>query len=306
MEFLQKIFNKVALSILGLLLTQAVLAQVAPVQNQYYLNPYIYNPASVGSDGRSLIHFGMKKQWVEVEGSPTIATLTFEKPLENVLANRASLGARLVNISEGPINSLAFQSTLGYRLEVGLDSYVNFGMSLGFIYNSFNAGALDASNDPLVQEQGAGVFNFDGAVGFTYESHNFTAGLAFPKFTAPRPFANNNDPETTYGPWDYLVGSLAYKLEPSIEWEITPMFLYYLHKGVNNQWEAALKAVYQKKITGGAMYRQNLGLSIFAGYTLNEKLGFHYLYSFSSPTAQLPNDSHELVLRFAFGKEIKR
>jgi len=302
MMFLKKIFQMMVLSCLGCLSIKTAQAQVAPVQNQFYLNPYIYNPAFVGSSDVPQLFFGIKKQWVNVEGSPTIATLTYTKPL----ANQASFGVKLINVSEGPINSLSLQGTLGYRLEVGMDSYVNFGMSLGFVYNSFNAAALDAANDPLAQEQASGVFKFDGSIGFSYQVANFTAGLVFPNFTAPRPFANNNDPQTSFGPWDYMIGSLAYKLEPNSEWEFNPMFLYHMQKGINNQWELALKAVYQKKITGGILYRQNVGLTAFGGYNINDKIGFHYLYNFSSPTAQLPNDSHELVLRMTLGKKGKQ
>ena len=291
-----------ALLLVGQLLAGVVQAQVATVQNQFYLNPYIYNPAFLGSSDYSQLFLGVKQQWAGVEGSPTIATLTYEKPLEN----RASWGARLVNVSEGPINSLSAQATLGYRLEVGLESYLNFGMSLGFVYNTFNANELDAVNDPLVQEQNNRVFNFDEGVGFSYQSGGLQIGLALPQFAAPRPFVNNNDPETSYSPWDYLIGSISYQMEPDLDWQFTPMLLYHMQKGFNNQWEAALKAVYQKKVTAGGMYRQNTGLSIFAGFNLSDRFGFHYLYSFSSPTAQLPSDSHELVMRLILGDQVKR
>jgi len=292
----------ICLVFLGQLVTNIAQAQVATIQNQYYLNPYIYNPALLGSNDHTQLFLGVKKQWTGVEGAPTVATFTYEKPLEN----RASIGGRLVNVSEGPINSLSAQATLGYRLEVGLESYLNFGMSLGFIYNAFNANALDAANDPLVQEQNNGVFNFDGGVGFSYHSGGLQLGLALPQFAAPRPFANNNDPQTNYSPWDYLIGSIVYKLEPDLDWELVPMFLYHVQKGFNHQWEVALKTIYQKKVTIGGMYRQNAGLTAFAGFNLSDSFGFHYLYSFSSPTAQLPNDSHELVLRLIIGEQIKR
>ena len=285
------------LALIGMLLVKTTYGQVASIQNQAYLNPYIYNPAWVGKGEVSQLFIGVKKQWMGVEGSPTIATLTYEKPVENT---PASIGVRLVNVSEGPVNSLSSQVTAGYRLETGLESSLHFGMSLGLIYNTFNASALDAANDPLVQAQNNSSISFDGGVGLVYETNGLNIGWAMPRFAALRPFGKQNDGQDPYSPWDYMIGSVSYTLEPNLDWEFTPMFLYHLQKGFNNQWEAGLKAVYQKKLNLGSLYRQNTGLTMLAGINISDKLAFNYLYSFSSPTARLPNDSHELVLRVGF------
>ncbi|WP_299464301.1 type IX secretion system membrane protein PorP/SprF [uncultured Microscilla sp.] len=303
MYSIYKIFRVCALVVIAQLWATTTQAQVAPVQNQFYLNPYIYNPAWVGSNDQNQLFLGVKKQWVGVEGAPTIATLTYEHAMED---NPASMGVQVVNISEGPINTLAARVTAGYRLETGLDSYLYFGMSLGLVHNAFNANALDAANDPLVMEQNANSVSFDGGFGFGYESNGLRMGLALPRFTAPRPFVKNNDGKDPYSPWDYMIGSLSYTFEPDLDWEFTPAFLYHMQKGFNNQWELGLTAAYQKKLNLGTIYRQNTGLTVLAGFSLSDNVSLNYMYSFSSPTAKLPNDSHELVIRLAMGRKGRR
>lgn len=287
-------------ALIGQLLIKTSYGQVAPVQNQSYLNPYIYNPAWVGKGDVSQLFVGVKKQWAGVEGSPTIATLTYEKPIENT---PASIGVRLVNVTEGPVNGLSSQVTAGYKLETGLESSLYFGMSLGLVYNTFNANALDAPNDPLVQAQNNSAIGFDGGVGLVYETNGLNIGWSMPRFAAPRPFAKQADGQNPYSPWDYMIGSVSYTFEPNLDWKFTPVFLYHLQKGFNNQWEAAFTATYQEKLNLGSIYRQNTGLTLLAGINISDRFAFNYLYSFSSPAAQLPNDSHELVLRVIFGEK---
>lgn len=288
----------------GILLFFALrsIAQVAPVQNQAYFNPYIYNPAWVGQSGYTQMFASFKKQWLGVEGSPTIATISFEKPLESGL----SLGGQLINQTEGPINRLQFQATGGYKLEVGLESFVFFGMSLGIAYDNFNIAQLDDPNDPAAVEQAQSQVRFDGGVGFGYENKGLRIGFSMPNFLAPRPFVNNvAADQISFSPWDYLITSLTYEYELNMDWKFQPTIMYHYYKDFNGQFEGGLKATYQEKFWGGALYRQNVGLTAFLGMHINDQFSAGYLYNFSAPTATLPNDSHELVLRMRLGKSIR-
>ncbi|OJJ23069.1 hypothetical protein BKI52_01575 [marine bacterium AO1-C] len=277
-------------------------AQVAPVNNQAYFNPYLYNPAWVGQSGYTQLFAGFNKQWAGVTGSPTIATLSFEKPLESGL----SLGGQLVNQTEGPINRLRAQVTGGYKIAVGLEGFIHFGMSLGMAYDNFNVAQLDDPNDPLATELAQSQIQFDGGVGLGYEFRGLKVGVSIPNFLAPRPFVSTNDAnQLSYSPWDYMIGTLSLTIDQGMEWIFEPTLMYHYYKDFDGQIEGGLKATFREKFWGGALYNQNLGLTAFLGLNISDLFSFGYLYSFSSPTAGVPNDSHELVLRFRFGKSIK-
>ena len=285
-----------------MLMSWGTYAQVAPVNNQAYFNPYLYNPAWVGQSGYTQLFAGFNKQWAGVKGSPTIGTLSFEKPLESGL----SLGGQLVNQTEGPSNRLRAQVAGGYKIALGLEGFLHFGMSLGMAYDNFNVAQLDDPNDPLAVDLAQSQIQFDGGVGLGYEFRGLMVGVSIPNFLAPRPFANSNDAnQLSYSPWDYMIGTLSLTIEQGMEWVFQPTLMYHYYKDFNGQIEGGLKATFREKFWGGFLYNQNLGLTAFLGLNTNEAFSFGYLYSFSSPTAGVPNDSHELVLRFRFGDSIK-
>ncbi|HAS43477.1 MAG TPA: hypothetical protein DCS93_23560, partial [Microscillaceae bacterium] len=242
-------------------------AQIAPIQNQYYFNSYIYNPAWLGKDNVQQVFLGIKKQWIGVEGSPTITTLTYEK----ALASRVSFGGRIININEGPIFNLSSQFTASYRIELGLESYLNFGMSLGVLFNGFNASKLDDPDDPLVAQQNSSNLNFDGGVGFGYQNGKLNIGLSLPNFANPQPFAQPTDKSRlSYSPWDYLIGSISYAFEPNLEWQFTPTLMYHYNKRFSNQWETALKATYQGSYYLGGILRKDAGFTLFGGLNIGD------------------------------------
>jgi hypothetical protein len=65
---INKIISLVALLVAGIQLSNA---QQMPVYNNYFLNPFYYNPASAGTDpdgGR--INLGFQKQWDRMPDGP--------------------------------------------------------------------------------------------------------------------------------------------------------------------------------------------------------------------------------------------
>ncbi|HAS38905.1 MAG TPA: hypothetical protein DCS93_00430 [Microscillaceae bacterium] len=299
---MSKYFFRSLSLIISCLFIQNSLAQVAPIQNQAYFNSYIYNPAWVGSKEVSQLFVGFKKQWLGVSGSPTVANLTFEKPLGET---KASIGAKIINITEGPINSLSTQVTAGYRLELGMESFLFFGMSLGIAYNLFDASKLDDPDDPLAVEQNGSNAAFDGGVGLGYQVAKLRVGWAIPKFVVPGPFLSPSDAQDTFSPWDYMIGSLAYTLEPNLDLSLTPKLFYHYHKDFQNLTSVGLEAKYQQKFLGGIIWQQNNGITLLGGMELNNYLNVRYLYSFSAPASDLPNDSHEITLSISFGDSKK-
>lgn len=285
------------LLLLGSIAVHTLRAQVAPVQNQVYFNPYVYNDAFLGKSEETQLFVGVKKQWLGVQNSPLVATFTFEKPLPSGF----NLGLRLVNIAEGPINTVSNKISASYRIETGLEASLSVGMSLGLAFSNFNATMLDDPNDPAVAEQNQSNLQFDGSLGVAYQWKNLSLGVAMPNFAAPRPFVNlSGADQVTFSPWNYLIGSVSIDYELDMDWTLSPMLIYHYQKDFDGQFEGGVRAQYQEKYFFGGLYRQSVGLTALAGMELSEMFGLHYLYSFSSAAANLPNDSHELVLRVKF------
>ena len=67
---LMKLFLSLWVSIV---LFTASMGQDQPVYNQFYFNPYLYNPAFLGDNGRLEANLTYKTQWAENSDAPTVS-----------------------------------------------------------------------------------------------------------------------------------------------------------------------------------------------------------------------------------------
>ena len=78
--------KKIIKTFFCLLIPISLSGQLAPVTNQYILNPLAINPAYAGNRGALNIATFFRKQWVGISGSPTTMTLSVDAPfLDNKL-----------------------------------------------------------------------------------------------------------------------------------------------------------------------------------------------------------------------------
>lgn len=295
-----KPFNLLLLLAVIVRSTLPVSAQLVPVQNQYFVNPFAYNPAAVGAAGQTQFHTSFKKQWTGTDGSPTLASVTFEKPLD-----RLSLGANLTNLAEGPFNSLSTQLTAGYRFQMSNrpKQWLSFGLSVGFRLNTLRTGRIDDPDDPAVASYSNPGMVLDGGLGVRYRYERFTLGLAIPRLTNTLPYENDNALLGGFQPWNHLIGSAAYDFIPHLtDWKITPTLLYHYAADFDSQWEGMLMASFRKKFWGGVGYRQRYGANVLAGADITPLIGFTYAYSLAGSANYFPN-SHEVVLRLRLDKQ---
>ena len=275
-------------------------AQLVPVQNQYFVNPYVYNPAAVGAANQTQFHTSVKKQWTGTEGSPTLAAITFEKPLD-----RLSLGANLTNVAEGPFNSLSTHVTAGYRFQMSNrpKQWLSFGMSLGFRLNTLRSNRVDDPDDPAVASYNRPALVMDGGLGVRYRYERFTLGLAVPRLTNNLSYGGDNALLRSFQPWNHLIASAAYDYVPFLsDWKITPTVLYHHATDFSSQWEGMLLATFRKKFWGGAGYRQRYGGNVLVGAEITPLIGFTYAYSLAGGANHFPS-SHEVVLRLRLDKQ---
>ena len=61
-------------------------AQQTPIYSQFFMNPYVYNPAFAGQNGRSVAFLSYRKQWIGIDGAPETSTLSFHTPAKRNIA----------------------------------------------------------------------------------------------------------------------------------------------------------------------------------------------------------------------------
>src|SRR5688500_13053574 len=110
---------------------------------QFYLNPYTLNPSFAGIDGKTAISFIYRKQWVDIDGGPSIANFSLHTPINA----KTSVGMSMINDSRGLLNNSALLFSFGYNLPVADHSFVRFGISAGGSWNTVDWEKLGAFND---------------------------------------------------------------------------------------------------------------------------------------------------------------
>ena len=240
---------------------------------------------------------GFKKQWWGVEGSPAIATLTFDMPVSDAV----NVGARIVNSTEGPWNDLNAQFGASYQIPLGYygDHTLRFGMALGVRYTNFNFTELDDLTDPALLGVSTNNIVPDGSFGLAYQYKGLSVGVAMPHFTEPGTVSG----DIVVRPWYHMIASAGYRFDLgySQDWSITPTVLYHREQELSDQFEGILKAAYQDTYWIGGSYRQDIGVTAFAGAEINDLFSLNYFYSFGNITSPVSQQSHEVTLRFRIG-----
>lgn len=297
---------KLFLGLFFLILCLESYAQLLP-QTQYVINPYLYNPALAGVKRDMAFFLSYKKQWWGVEGSPDLATLTFEYPFEGRLTASSQLNYQ----TEGPFRVLNFMGTASYFLP--LDDYAEhflfFGMSLGVENSSINTSEISDPNDPALANATLGQTGVIGNAGIAYAYSGIRAGLSFPRLFARDIVVVEGNASNSFSPFDFWILNVSYLYNLNFfDLSIEPQLLYHADKFAGGQVEAMLTSYYQDYGFLGLSYRQNYGLSVYLGANINDMYTISYGYGFATTSAtDLPfnNASHELGIRIKLANKLE-
>ncbi len=293
-------------STLLMMLSREVSAQRLLVENQYFVNPWVYNPARIAESNYTEIGLSYKQQWVGLEGAPAIARLSVQSPLNKSLR----LGGYLWYQSEGPFQQVEGEAVLAYRLALGQreDHALKFGMSLGFGNRTVNLDKFDDPSDPGLSILPLSSSYLQGSFGFFYQLSGLELGFSVPRLVQETYTGEDGFTSPSFSTPDYYIVSLGYNWElPTQGIRLEPQVRYHRDQAISaGQWEGNLTAYYRDWVWAGGAYRQDYGTSAYAGVAPTKRLGISYIYSFSSLGSQISNASHEIVLQIKLGKGNKK
>lgn len=153
-------------------------AQLAPFENMYFQNNYIYNPAMAGLDKGLNLNVGYRKQWSSFPGTPETAMITADLHA----TDKVGLGINISNDKAGLIKQTRAVATYAYHLPLnGNGQNLSFGLSLGINDSRVDYNGLNG--DPFDEE--IGRYNqlkayLDGDFGIAYTSNKLHINAALP------------------------------------------------------------------------------------------------------------------------------
>lgn len=287
--------------IFGMLLvvTYPLHAQQSPVYSHYFLNPFLYNPSFVASDGYTEVYLNYRSQWAGVEGAPTTGTLSVHLPL----SYRAGVAFTGYQDKAGVLKTTTGLATFAYQVYLGNNIHDNhkltFGLSAGVTSSSIRAGDGYA-NDPVV----GSTSSLEGQFGMHYQRGNFKLAFAIPRLFNTHVASENSFSKVGISQVRNTISSVGYSIYFSHRLVFEPMIIY----RTNDNTSAQLEGLGCLKINTiawlGASYRQEYGAAAFAGTNIKDKLKVGYAYEFAaSRKTSLGSGTHEVQLILRLGKK---
>jgi type IX secretion system PorP/SprF family membrane protein len=292
--------KRIIKTVFFILIPLSLSGQLAPVTNQYVLNPLTINPAVAGNRGVLNIAAFYRKQWAGIQGAPETMTFAADAP---VLDNKVGLGLTIISDKVGVTKETYFISNYSYNLTLGEGSLA-FGLGAGIITTN------TAWSDLVVLDPGDELYLVDSrrfivpsfSFGTYYSNHNYFLGFSIPKFIGYKFNYDKNKYSLTVDPgqYNFLINTgYAFNISPTIDFipstllSFTPgqKFLYDLNGHFN----------FNNRLWLGASYRSARSLGALIQIQVNNQFKLAYTYDYDTgKLGGYSNGSHEIMIRYEF------
>lgn len=293
----------------GFILPLLFLSSFAKAQDQtnftqFFLNPYLLNSSYVGIDGQSSLSIIYRKQWVTINGAPTIANFSLQSPV----SPRASIGLNITNDAKGLLNNSSILLTFGYNVALAKHSFIRFGISGGGAWNTIDLNKLESiNNDPAIANILNNNASLTGNAGISLHLKSFQFGASMPTIFSPAYVSRDAFSITEIKPFQSLIFNASNRFYFNGDKHIfEPYALYRLNTGLPSQFEFAGVVHLNHVIWIGGSYKQDFGISALGGIKLKNKLAIGAAYGLQNTGVnELNSPSFEISLNFLLGKRKK-
>jgi type IX secretion system PorP/SprF family membrane protein len=276
-------------------------AQLGMPLTQYSGNQTLFNPATIGMGDVLAMNLSVRKQWVQIPGSPTLMSLNAHMPMKN---DRHATGIIFLREEFGPM-AVNF-GYLNYRYRMYFHgNYLSFGLQAGFFNSVVDWDKIDPKNphDPTLRKGRQSNINPDVNLGLYWVTRGYYFGFSAKHLSPPKIEFEENIPAS--GGWRpkmatefYLMS--GYEIPLTRDWALRPeWFMRYVHHtpmAIN----LGLHAMFVSRYSLGmsAQTGQNT-LSFSARGLVTDFLRLGYSYSVYFGAIQAAQQgSHEISLNY--------
>ena len=285
-------------------LTSFAKAQDQTNFTQFYLNPYLLNASYAGIDGQSALSLIYRKQWMTIDGAPTIANLSLQTPI----SPRASFGLNITNDAKGLLNNSSILLTFGYNVALAEHSFIRFGISGGGTWNTLDMNKLESlNNDPALANILENNASVTGNAGISLHLKSFQLGASMPTLFSPSYISEDDFSITKIKPFQSLILNASNRFYFNDDKNVfEPYALYRINADLPPQFEFAGILHLNHVIWVGGSYKQDFGISALGGIKLKNMFAIGASYSLqNSGMNELNSPSVEISLNVLLGKRKK-
>jgi type IX secretion system PorP/SprF family membrane protein len=283
-----------------LLIPVGVFGQLAPVTNQYILNPLSINPAYAGSRGALNIAASFRKQWAGIAGAPETMSLTVDGPFFD---NKVGFGLMIINDKIGVTKETQIISNYAYRISLGEGS-LSFGLGGGISTTN------TAYSDLVVIDPGDESYLINSRIhvvpnlsfGTYYSGSNYFMGLSVPKLLGYKFDFTKNKYNLLINPGKQGImfsAGYIYNLSQKLKFYPSTLLTYASQEKLLFDINAHFN--YIDRFWAGVSYRSSRSMAGLIQVQLNNQLRVAYTYDFDFGKLRTYSyGSHEIMLRYEF------
>lgn len=280
--------------VFGLILLAAVLpasrlcAQQDAQFSHFYANRLFFNPAGMSDD--NLLHAGLtdREQYL---GSG-IQACGFRMVNGTYFFSDQNMGAGFTayqwnaNIE----TNLIIKGSYMYRLQVGYDAYVNFGLNAGMIHRFLRQGYRADGEEFIPTPDDKFNPNLDMGLGVEFHTTNILAGVSVQHL--PIRLGANPAREVLHSYYYF-----GYNFFLDEEWSVFPLLVLRMGERCTNL-DMNIRAMYRDLVNFGISYRLD-ALVFMAGLNIDKNFAVGYAFDINiGSTNRVYMPSHELVLTY--------
>jgi type IX secretion system PorP/SprF family membrane protein len=277
-------------------------AQLGMPMVQYSGNQLLFNPACIGFDDVLAVNLSVRKQWIQLPGSPSLINFNAHMPTKN---HKHALGVILQREEWGPLAGNFGYANYAYKVYFS-KHVLSLGLQAGF-YNSVldwtKIEHIKDPNDPTLRKDQQSNTNLDVNFGMYWLARNYYLGFSAKHLMPPKlDFARDTFFNKGWYPHMstqfFLMGGYAIPLQN--RWSLRPEgFIRYVHHtplAVN----VGLHAVYDNRYFLGTNVQtgQNTVSFSLKGFVTDWlRIGYSYSVYFGAiQSAQ--QGSHEISINY--------
>lgn len=278
-------------------------AQQENAFSQYFLNPFLLNPAAAGATDFHTIFAHGRFQWTGLPNAPKTGLISYQAPLGKIGLGAMIFSDRVASLNRFGANfAYAYRTRIDrYNLSIGLSGhYQRF-----FLDNSAVEG-VENQDDIVLSDAMNGLNVYDANLGIYFSSNRMFVGFSVPNIIQARLNTIGTNQSTISQLTRQYILTAGYKYLPEkAMFSVEPSIL--IRKVETLPFQALLTmkiGMMQDKFFTAFTYGTTDIITMTLGYQILEEAKVAYSYDYSlGEIYRYTGGTHELSVVWEFGKD---
>jgi type IX secretion system PorP/SprF family membrane protein len=268
------------------------MAQQDPIYSQYIMNPLVINPAYAGLPNNLNLNGSYRIQWAGFEGQPNTFNLNGSTALVD---NKVGVGFMFSHDQLGNTKNTEFNASFAYKLDLGKDRVLSFGMQAGVLnyrIDNSDLNVFDEGDEAFMNNETGTTLNI--GAGLILKAPDFLIGLSVPRML-PTKFTAGDSEFELYNQHYYLFGAYVFYLNEQIKFK--PTALVRAVTGAPASVDVGVNFIFNSAHTAGVFTRNFKTYGILLQTLYREKFRFGYVFELPTNKSVGANfTTHEISL----------